>query len=226
MTVRIIHGANEGQFALAGQTVRSIARSLRDAFNIPEDAQAFVGGTEVNRDHVVSDGDTVEFVRTFGRKGGLHDFWSVQEITALLGSTAVHDMAEMEIVPVSQTVFTSQQVNEYLGQLGNRQIPERNRKSIIVDFESMTLTCLDQGPYAIDKTMRFRLLNRLAVRPNFYVHIDTLKRDVWKDELVDDETVNRTARRLRETLKKMQIEGVELKTSNGNWALTLRRLSV
>jgi hypothetical protein len=219
MTVRIIHGANEGQFALAGQTVRSIARSLRDAFNIPEDAQAFVGGTEVNRDHVVSDGDTVEFVRTFGRKSGLHDFWSEREVTELFGASAIHDMAEMELHPVSELVFTSQQLNDYLLRLTKPKEKKPRPSPLVVDLSSMTLTYCDRSPIEIDGTIVFRLLNRLNLRPRHYVRLDTLKRDVWKDEFVDDKTVNRTARRLRQKLEEMQVQGLTLKTQNGGWAL-------
>lgn len=219
MTVRIIHGANEGQFALAGQTVRSIARSFRDAFNILEDAQAFVGGTEVNRDHVVSDGDTVEFVRTFGRKSGLHDFWSEREVTELFGASAIHDMAEMELHPVSELVFTSQQLNDFLLRLTKPNETKPRPSPLVVDLSSFTLTYCDQGPVEIEGSIIFRLLDRLNVRPRHYVRLNTLKRDVWKDEFVDDETVNRTARRLRQKLEEMQVQGLTLKTQNGGWAL-------
>jgi hypothetical protein len=219
MSVRIIHGANEGRFQLAGQTIRSIAKSLRDAFNIPADALALIGGAEVSGDHVVANGETVEFVRTFGRKGGLHDFWSEREVTELFGASAIQDMADMEIRPVNESVFTSQQLNNYLLRLTEPKEKKPQPSPLVVDFSSMTLTYCDQAPIEIEHSLIFRLLNRLNVRPRHYVRLDTLKRDVWKDELVDDETVNRTARRLRKKLEEMQVQGVQLKTQNGGWAL-------
>lgn len=219
MSVRIVHGANEGRFEVAGKTVRSIAKSLRNAFNIPEGAQSFIGGTEVSGDHIVADGDTVEFVHTFGRKGGLHDFWSEREVTELFGVSAVQDMAEMEIRPVNESVFTSQQLNDYLLRLTKPKEKKPRPSPLVVDLSSMTLTYCDQSPIEIDGTIVFRLLNRLNLRPRHYVRLDTLKRDVWKDEFVDDKTVNRTARRLRQKLEEMQVQGVRLKTQNGGWAL-------
>lgn len=219
MSVRIVHGANEGRFEVAGKTVRSIAKSFRDAFNIPEDAQALVGGTEVSGDHIVADGETVEFVLTFGRKGGLHDFWSEREVTELFGASAIADMAEMEIRPVNESVFTSQQLNDYLLRLTKPKEKKPRPSPLVVDLSSMTLTYCDQAPIAIEGSLIFKLLNRLNVRPRHYVRLDTLKRDVWKDDFVDNETVNRTARRLRQKLEEMQVQGVQLKTQNGGWAL-------
>lgn len=219
MSVRIVHGANEGRFEVAGKTVRSIAKSLRDAFNIPDDAQALVGGTEVSEDHIVADGETVEFVRTFGRKGGLHDFWSEREVTEFFGASAIHDMAEMEIHPVSERVFTSQQLNDYLLRVTKPNVSKPQPSPLVVDLSSMTLTYYDQAPIKIEGSLIFKLLNRLNVRPRHYVRLDTLKRDVWEDEFTDDQTVNRTARRLRQKLEEMQVQGVQLKTQNGGWAL-------
>jgi hypothetical protein len=219
MSVRIVHGANEGRFDFSGKTVSQIRRYLRDAFNIPEDAQAFAGGAEVSGDHIVADGDTVEFVGSFGRKGGLHDFWSEREVTELFGASAIHDMAEMEIHPVSERVFTSQQLNDYLLRLTKPSETKPQPSPLVVDLASLTLTYCDQAPIEIEGSLIFRLLNRLNVRPRHYVRLDTLKRDVWKDEFVDNETVNRTARRLRQKLEEMQVQGVQLKTQNGGWAL-------
>ncbi|QDV56278.1 winged helix-turn-helix domain-containing protein [Rosistilla oblonga] len=219
MSVRIVHGANEGRFTLAGQTVRSIAKSLRDAFNIPEDAQTFVGGAEVSGDHVVADGETVEFVRTLGHKGGLNDFWSEREVTEFFGASAIADMADMEIRPVNESVFTSQQINNYLSRLTKPGETQHKPSPLIVDLSSMTLTYYDQAPIEIEGSLIFKLLNRLNVRPRHYVRLDTLKRDVWEDEFIDDQTVNRTARRLRKKLEEMQVQGVQLKTQNGGWAL-------
>lgn len=219
MSVRIVHGANEGRFDFSGKNVSQIRRYLKHAFNIPDDAQAFVGGTEVSGDHIVDDGGTVEFVRTLGRKSGLHDFWSEREVTELFGASAIHDMAEMEIRPVNESVFTSQQLNGYLLRLAKPNETKPQPSPLVVDFSSMTLTYCDQAPIEIEGSLIFRLLNRLNVRPRHYVRLETLKRDVWKDELVDDETVNRTARRLRQKLEEMQVQGVQLKTQNGGWAL-------
>jgi hypothetical protein len=68
--VRVIHGANDGLFGVAGKTVASVRRSLRTAFNIPDDAVALVNGVQVDGDHRLRPG-TLEFVRLAGMKGGM-----------------------------------------------------------------------------------------------------------------------------------------------------------
>jgi excisionase family DNA binding protein len=69
VTVKIIHGANEGFFDLQGTTIGIVRRRLRDVFNISSDAIAFVGGEKVIDDRAIHDGESVEFVRSNGIKG-------------------------------------------------------------------------------------------------------------------------------------------------------------
>jgi hypothetical protein len=66
--VRVIHGANDGLFNLAGMTVASLQASLTDAFNVPEDALAFVNGEQVEPSYRLLPNDTVEFVKQTGEK--------------------------------------------------------------------------------------------------------------------------------------------------------------
>jgi len=63
--VKVIHGAND-----AGCPVFSVRLSLVDAFNIPPDALSFVNGEQVGSDYLIVAGDTLEFVRQSGDKGG------------------------------------------------------------------------------------------------------------------------------------------------------------
>ena len=68
--VRVVHGANDQPFPnLEGKTVGWIKKNLRDAFNIPSDAESLVGGEQVGDEFVVSGGQTVEFVKEAGVKG-------------------------------------------------------------------------------------------------------------------------------------------------------------
>lgn len=68
--VRVVHGPNEKYFDnLSGKTVGSVRKSLRDAFNIPGDATALVGGKEVGDDFVLASGQNLEFVKEAGVKG-------------------------------------------------------------------------------------------------------------------------------------------------------------
>src|ERR1022692_338582 len=68
--VKVIHGANDGVFDLAGATVASVRRSLVDAFNVPEDALAFVNGEQVDLSSFRLVGqETLEFCQQAGIKG-------------------------------------------------------------------------------------------------------------------------------------------------------------
>lgn len=68
--VRVIHGANEAYFDnLEGKTVGSVRKSLRDVFNIPGDAEAFIGDKTVGDDFVLTSSTTLEFCKSLGVKG-------------------------------------------------------------------------------------------------------------------------------------------------------------
>jgi len=66
--VKVIHGANDGLFNIAGTTVSKLRASLSDVFNIPADALAFVNGEQVDPSYRLLASDTVEFVKQYGEK--------------------------------------------------------------------------------------------------------------------------------------------------------------
>lgn len=68
-SVKVIHGANDGKFDLAGSKVSTVRASLVDAFNVPGDALAFVNGNVVPASYRLARNDTLEFVRERGVKG-------------------------------------------------------------------------------------------------------------------------------------------------------------
>lgn len=67
--VKVIHGANDDEFDIAGATVFRVQSNLKDAFNIPATAPVFVKGKRVETDYVLQAGDTLEFCVESGRKG-------------------------------------------------------------------------------------------------------------------------------------------------------------
>lgn len=71
--VKIIHGANDGIFTVVGASVSRIRWSLGDAFNIPDEAIAFVNGEQVRGDFRLQANFTLEFVKQWGRKGATDD---------------------------------------------------------------------------------------------------------------------------------------------------------
>jgi hypothetical protein len=67
--VRVVHGANEQYLELSGKTVGMVRKSLRDVFNIPGDANAYIDSNNVGDDVVVEPGQTLEFSKEAGVKG-------------------------------------------------------------------------------------------------------------------------------------------------------------
>ena len=67
--VKVIHGACDGSFNVAGSKVSAVRASLVDAFNIPGDALAFVNGEQVDNNHVLEANQVLEFVKQAGVKG-------------------------------------------------------------------------------------------------------------------------------------------------------------
>jgi len=68
--VKVIHGANDGEFDVAGYSLTRLRSSLVTAFNIPEDAIALVNGQRVTLDYIAQSRDVIEFIRERGEKGG------------------------------------------------------------------------------------------------------------------------------------------------------------
>jgi hypothetical protein len=68
--IKVIHGANDGVFALPTRTPVTVVRaSLIDAFNIPGTAVAFANGARVRGSYRLLVNDTLEFIVPIGRKG-------------------------------------------------------------------------------------------------------------------------------------------------------------
>ena len=66
--VKVIHGANDDEFPIAGVTVDCVRRNLADAFNIPDEAIALVNGDFVHAAYRLLPDDTLEFVNRRGEK--------------------------------------------------------------------------------------------------------------------------------------------------------------
>src|SRR4051812_1430074 len=58
--VKVIHGANDGEFNVVGSKISTVRASLVDAFNIPADALAFVNGEQVDANYTLVQNDTLE----------------------------------------------------------------------------------------------------------------------------------------------------------------------
>jgi hypothetical protein len=63
------YGAYQQPGNHAGKTVAQIRTELSAIWNVPGDAQAFKGKTQMADDYVVQPGDSIEFHRRMGEKG-------------------------------------------------------------------------------------------------------------------------------------------------------------
>lgn len=68
--VRVINGANDGFFEVAGYPVSSVRASLVDAFNISDDAIALANGRRIPDSYELHREDVLEFLHERGEKGG------------------------------------------------------------------------------------------------------------------------------------------------------------
>jgi len=69
-TVQIIWGPLIENLALAGMTVAEARTLLRAPFNLAPHAATLVNGSPVGADHRLVAGESLEFRREFGEKGG------------------------------------------------------------------------------------------------------------------------------------------------------------
>lgn len=70
MVERIEFGINSYKANLKGKTIAQVKKQYREHLNIPSNAVAVVGNEKVDNSYVVQEGDTVEFIRKSGKKGG------------------------------------------------------------------------------------------------------------------------------------------------------------
>lgn len=139
MTVQIVHGPNEGHYDLKGKTLRVVAKALREVFNIPKDAVPWIGGETVSFDHILEDGESVEFVKEYGQKGGLQDLWSEAELLMLFGHAALDAMKQNGFYLKPQLAATALEVMTWQQWLQDRSAEPSKALPIEVDIKSEVL---------------------------------------------------------------------------------------
>ena len=77
--VKIIHGANDGVFDVAGAVVTSVRLSLVDAFNLYAEVITFINGEPVPPTYTLQASDTLEFIVPLGRKSVGEQVWTEDE---------------------------------------------------------------------------------------------------------------------------------------------------
>ena len=152
MSIRVVHGINEGRFPAEGHTVEQYARSLREVFNIPAEAEALVNGKRVTKDHVLVDGSNLEFVKIHGRKGGGKDFWSEDELKEFFSAEEMQQMMEAGMKLTSQPVLLGDEVVSWRKWLRDRNHDPTNTVHVHVDIKNGSIT-IHGKTYEIDQQM-------------------------------------------------------------------------
>lgn len=57
--------------SLVGKTVRQVREQYGQSWEIDPQASAFIGKTQIGDDHIISQGDDIQFMRRQGEKGGV-----------------------------------------------------------------------------------------------------------------------------------------------------------
>ncbi len=86
--------------------------------------------------------------------------------------------------------------------LGNRAVDaEALFGQLIIDTAAKTIT-FRGSTCSLGNTLVFRMIERLARRPNQFVSFDRLIRDVWDGQLKSDEAIRSVVKELRDRLRK------------------------
>ena len=207
MTVRVVHGANDLTFPLAGRTIRFVAKKLRDVFNIPQGADALLNGSPSNSETVLATGDLLEFVQPLGHKGCGSEYLSVAEVRRMVGDRGIRELGAEGVIPteipVYETACVLRWVNEKL-EFDSHIVRERrpvSARSLTVDPDTRQASY--KGNTIELSDLPFDLLYVLVkeFRAGRKHALAKIKYSVWRDDLTSDDTVRRTISRLRKALK-------------------------
>lgn len=122
MSIRVVHGANNGAFGLSGLPINTVAEKLRDIFNIPSHYISYLDGRVVSNEYVLNgENKVLEFVKPFGNKGGLPDFWSENELLEFFGDNAMKRMMEAGLDLESNSVIPKSEVISWNDWLHNSE---------------------------------------------------------------------------------------------------------
>ena len=123
--VRIIHGANEDVLEVGGQSVGKVRSQLDQLFNIDPAASPLIDDLPVAEDHVLRQGEKLEFLNPFGHKG-MGRVWTKDEFCNLFKMSEA-DFAAMvkKGLPVHRMEdgsirITETQVDEFLDGVAGR----------------------------------------------------------------------------------------------------------
>jgi hypothetical protein len=68
-TIHVSCGASSGNFPVIGRTVTQVGEFLREVLNVDQLSTGLVNGKQVPGDHILTQGDNLEFLKPAGKKG-------------------------------------------------------------------------------------------------------------------------------------------------------------
>lgn len=68
-TATVRYGVYNQQLPVVGRTVGDVKKILKDQWQVPADAVAFSGKTQLSDDHLIEGGEELELQRRTGEKG-------------------------------------------------------------------------------------------------------------------------------------------------------------
>lgn len=182
--VKVIHGFNDGTFALEGAKVGSVRSSLVDAFNIPKDAIAFVNGEQVDMGYTLATADTLEFCKQSGSKGIRRMFTKAEILREYTGYPAdvmdelFANLAHDDVNGDGQPIWHEVVVDEWLDERYSRKRADDGRDKVIPPFGvRIAGHIVDELTSTEWKIMSSVLSRATADRPG--VSFDEVIEDVW-----------------------------------------------
>lgn len=191
MTVRVVNGANEGSYNIAGQSIAYVRKIFRDILNISPDARAWVNGKLCSNGTLLKSSDNLEFGHTFGQKGGLSNFLSESEMRQLFGGDVFEQMCNNGLKPTVQPVFCLQEVLAWSRGESEQSAEPAKQIPVSIDIDKELLTyegCIYHCNRTLALVLKCLIDAKGEIRSTTQIK-ETFPDEPWEDRL--DITIKR-----------------------------------
>lgn len=205
--VKVIHGASEGVFPVAGHGVHAVRASLVDAFNIPPDAMSFMNGEQVSETYILRPDDTLEFCKQRGNKGIRRMFTKAEirreytgypdDVLADFFASVCHDDVSRE----GQAVWHEAVVDGWFDERYSRKRADDGRDKAIPP-NSVRINGAVHNGLTLNE---WRLMDALLSADKVSILVD----DAIEVLYADDAPTTSTGNRLKQALKRLNLKSTE-----------------
>lgn len=192
-----------------------VVASAGRAFLLPDFTRFFRVLIETDTELWTADDDRCFSVDLFCFAFENWDFLSpyISEATEATSLSSVRDtLKRIETRLQKNPTTVANRPGDHLSLPDERQQPI-TKDGLVIHRNRFTASYKSHPPFFFGNTKLLHLLVRLARSPGIYIHIDTLRDDVWPEGAVEDATVTRTVRLLRAKLRRAGFDGITLDTS-------------